>query len=113
MHSFPCEEKQCVGDSLPIAFPGSSVYLTTCVVLPGKAPPREGDTDQLRTTAGARGPFAQSSGRGGGVDRGREGGFWGEDSRLSTGSEKRNKGCIGAGGEQTAQIITLSLGMEG
>lgn len=36
----------------------------------------------------------------------------GEDGGLPTGGEVGNKGYIGAGGEQTAQIITLSSGME-
>ena len=82
-------------------------------MLPGKAPPREGYTDQPRTTAGAsEAPHPKQEERRGG---GREG-EWedlGEDSRLSTGSKERNKGRIGAGGEQTVQIITLSSGMEG
>lgn len=35
-----------------------------------------------------------------------------DDGGLSTGGEVGNNRYIGAGGEQTAQIITLSSGME-
>lgn len=35
-----------------------------------------------------------------------------DDGEFSTGGEVGDNGCIGAGGKQTAQIITLSSGME-
>lgn len=81
-------------------------------MLPGKAPLRGGYTDQLRTTAAALeapSPRREERLR---SRRWHEGGFWGRMAGCPQGERWGNEGHIGAGGEQTAQIITLSSGME-
>lgn len=82
-------------------------------VLPGKAPLRGAYTHRLRSAAGA--PEALHPGRRRGETeeetraRGR---IWEEDGWLSTGGEVGEQWIHRAGGEQTAQIITPSSGME-
>lgn len=80
------------------------------LVLPGRAPLGGGYTDQLRTTTGAPeapSPWQEERLR---SRRGREGGFGG--GCYPQGERRGIEGYIGAGGEQTAHIITLSSGME-
>ena len=41
-----------------------------------------------------------------------KGGIWGRTAGCPQGERWRNEAYVGAGGEQTAQIISLSSGME-
>lgn len=80
-------------------------------MLPGRAPLGGGYTDQLRTTAGAPeapSPWQEERLR---SRRGREGEDLGVGA-VHRGERWGNEGYIGAGGEQTVHIITLSSGME-
>lgn len=111
-----CVHRQCLRHThLPIAFPGSTMYLSVCCVAWWDSAERKLHRSAPAHCSGPRGPHTQarageSRSRRGKRERARV--DLREGRRVVQRGKKSSKQHMGADGEQTAQIMAPSSGVE-